>query len=731
MKLGKVFKIFKKGAKTASKHKGKKGAEAFKWPGGTRIGVFGHANSGKTVYFTVLNEECKISKKLQISVTDTATAGEFLANYRAIWGLGTAAEAGTVVDFQGEKKFPDPTHGDKLLIFNAIVDRKKKMSVVAYDYDGKTVALAPGDPELSEKVSNFMEGCDGILFFYDPKILGAELESQARVASFVNMLEKLAPLRSRLPIPIAMVITKSDILPGFAGDEQVALIGPEEEYLTSEDFESFLEKVLGGPRLASNPNWSGSVRTVLVKLKDFLRVVLRRTLDFQVFFISGTGQEPEKVGSEVGRSIYVPPSRMQPIGVKEPFYWLLHSIIRNKRISRIRSLAKYVAVAGILWMILLSIPYLVHFKYLYPKPAKVEKRISEAHGGSLISATKEERGQIGKAYSKYERSKIVQWFFGEFQGPAKQIGMSYREDQLKLALKELNETVARFASIVSNQSLWPHVKPSDSSIIPNEEHDKLVGIFDKYHQSDSTSPLFIKSGRSLDYWRLFLEGVKKPKDESVWTIIQNQVKQDSTLYWDELSKDERQLGQALLAVKVEKEQEKVTETATLQLDDMVATINGNPDPTYRLKTAVDELREIRDKVDSKSVSRINRYINKTKVFDKAQEYKYSIESMPAGWHLHIAVASKGKDPVWKKGEMIILLPGREESLTWKAGDVIYIAIDSTHQDDETWGERPRGKEILRDDFSIFGMEGDINFGDIGKKVSIKFIPGLKDRLPEL
>jgi hypothetical protein len=306
--------------------------------------------------------------------------------------LGTAAEAGTVVDFQGEKKFPDPTHGDKVLIFNAIVDRKKKMSIVAYDYDGKTVALAPDDAELADKVSDFLEGCDGILFFYDPKILGAELESQARVASFVNMLEKLAPLRSRLPIPMAVVVTKSDILPGFAADEQVSLIGPEEEYLTSEDFESFLEKVLAGPRVASNPNWSGSVRNVLVKLKDFLRVVLRRTLDFQVFFISGTGQEPEKVGSEVGRSIYIPPSRMQPIGVKEPFYWLLNSIIRNKRISRIRALAKYVAIASIIWMILISIPYLLHFKYLYPKPAKVEQRISEAHGGTLITATKEERG---------------------------------------------------------------------------------------------------------------------------------------------------------------------------------------------------------------------------------------------------------------------------------------------------------------------------------------------------
>jgi hypothetical protein len=364
MNFAKIFKFGKKGAKAAGKRKGKKSVEAVRWPSGTRIGVFGHANSGKTVYFTVLNEECKISKKLQISVTDTATAGEFLSHYRAIWGLGTASEAGTVVDFKGDRTFPEPSRGDKLLKFNAIVDRKKKMSIVAYDYDGKAVSISAEDPELADKVADFMSGCDGILFFFDPKILGAELECQARVASFVNMLENLAPLRSRLPIPMAAVITKADILPGFAGDEQVALISPEEEYLTSEDFETFLEKVLSGSKIVANSQWSGSVRSVLVKLKDFLRVVLRRTLDFQVFFISQTGQPPEKVGTDVGRSLYIPPPRMQPVGVKEPFYWLLNSIIRNKRISRFRKLSKYVVVISIIWMFLFSLPFLIHFQLL-------------------------------------------------------------------------------------------------------------------------------------------------------------------------------------------------------------------------------------------------------------------------------------------------------------------------------------------------------------------------------
>jgi len=729
MKFSKLFKFGKKGAKLAAKHKGKKGAEPVRWPGGTRIGIFGHTNSGKTVYFTVLNEECKISKNLQISVTDTATAGEFLSHYRAIWGLGTASNAGTVVDFRGERKFPEPTEGDKILRFNAILDRKKKMSIVAYDYDGQAVSISPTDEDLADKVADFMYGCDGILFFFDPKILGADLECQARVASFVNLLENLAPLRSRLPIPTAVVITKSDILPGFSRDDQVALIGPEEEYLTSEEFEFFLEQVLSNPKVASNSSWSGSVRNVLVKLKDFLRVVLRRTLDFQLFFVTATGQQPEKVGTDVGRSLYVPPPRMQPIGVKEPFYWLLNSIVRNKRISRFRKLAKYAVIASILWMILFSIPYFIHFKFLYPKPARVEDRIKSVHNGNLISATKTEREEIGKAYSNYERSFLVDLIFTEFRTPATQIADAYQQDQLRLALKELNDNIGRFASIVSSSSMWPQINLVDSTLLPNENQDRILAVFDKYHQTDPGSPLYKKSGRALDYWTLFIEGVKKPKDEGVWQTIQNQVKQDSTLNWDQLSKEEKQLGQALLAVKVEKEKEKETEIAMGSLDELIPMINGNPSAQYRLKDAVDTLTKIRGKVGAADASRISSYISKVKAFDKAANYTYTIESIPASWHLHIAVAPKGKDPEWKMGDLKIA--GRDETIRWKAGDVIYIAMDSTHSGDETWGRMPRAKRQLDSDFSLFDMNGEVTFPDIGKSVIIRFKPDLKGRLPEL
>jgi len=730
MGFAKIFKIFKKGAKAAGKRKGKKSGEPVRWPGGTRIGVFGHANSGKTVYFTVLNEDCKISKKLQISVTDTATAGEFLSNYRSIWGLGTATDAGTVVDFRGERKFPDSSKTDKILKFNAIVDRKKKLSVVAYDYPGDAVSISSGD-DASEKVIDFMAGCDGLLFFYDPKILGAELESQARVASYVNMLEILAPIRTRLPIPIGVVITKSDILPGFS-EERAQLIGPEDEYLTSEDFDIFLERVLGSAKVASNSAWAGSVRSVLVKLKDFLQVVLRRTLDFQMFFISCTGVEPEKIGTGVGHSIYAPPPKMQPVGVKEPFYWLLNSIVRNKRLSRLRTAAKYVTMASVLWMVVFSLPYLYHFKITYPKPAEVEQSIADAHNGSLISINRNERAQIMKAYDKYERARVVDWFFGKFRGPARRIADSYREDNYQKAMQDLKGYIGQLASIIANPSMWPQIKPTDPNVvITTPEQDKIVAGFQTYHETgDSSSTLFIMSGRALEYWDLFLTGVKQPKDSATWETIQKQVKQDSSLYWGELSPEERQLGKALTAIKVQTEKKRVVEQATVQLDDLMAAINGNSSPAYRLETAVDTLRKIRSLVDSKNARKIRAYINQADEWKQDRTYSYTLEKLPNDWHLHIAVAAKGQDPQWKTEG--IYTTGRNQKLTWKSGDVIYIALDSTHTGSgETWGAHPRDKKILGGDFSIFQMEGEIRFVDAQKSVIIRFNPELKDQLPEL
>ncbi|MEE9443256.1 MAG: GTPase domain-containing protein [candidate division Zixibacteria bacterium] len=731
MKLGKIFKFFKKGAKAAGGAKGKKGETPSHWPSGTRIGIYGHSNSGKTVYFTVLNEECKISKRLQISVTDNITAGEFLSNYRSLWGLGTAADAGTVVDFQSEKKFPDPTPSDKLLQFNAILDRSKKISIVAYDYGGRAIAIT-GQNDLADKVIDYMTGCDGILFFYDPKIMGAELESQAHVASFINILEKLAPLKSRLPIPIGIVITKSDILPGFSGEDQVSLIKAEDEYLASEDFESFLEKILADPRINSNASWAGSVRNILIRLKDFFRVVLERTLDFQIFFISATGQTPEKIGADIGRSIYAPPERIRPIGVKEPFYWLLNSIVRSKRISKVRSLAKLVATISIIWCVVFSIPFLYHHNFLLPRTERVEENIISAYDGKIFNTTDRERRRIIQAYDKYERSWAVKWFFDKYQAPSQRIREAYRRFNQQEAIQLLNGHISRMAAVVADTNLWPRLNPSDQSLILAPEHNSLLESLQSYHQGDESSILYKRSGRALVYWDLFAQGVTNPNDTAVWQTIQQQVQTDRGLYGQELSKEEMALGDVLSERKIKKVQKVAAKKAAVELGDLIDKVNGNDSPSYRLDRAVAELRTIKSQLDSEAdkanLKMINNYISDAKKWWNPRTYTYKVESIPGDGHLHVEVTSRGKDPAW--AEQTQVLSGFEYKLTWKKGDVIHIALDTLGAA-EMWGRDASDKKILKSDFSIFDMDGEISFDNIGKKIIITFNPGLKGRMPEL
>lgn len=727
MKIAKIFKVFQKGAKAANK-KGKKGEKTSQWPAGTKIGIFGHTNSGKTVYFTVLNEDCKISKRLGISVTDNLTAGEFLSNYRSIWGLGTANEAGTVVDFQGEKKFPEPTSTDKILKFNAILDKSTKISVVSYDYAGKAIAIT-GQNEQAEDVLDFMSECDGLLFFYDPKLLQAELESQAHVAAFVNMLEQLAPLKARLPIPIGLVITKSDILPGFSGDEQTVLIRPEDEYRASEDFETFLEQTLSDNKINSNSAWASSVRSVLVRLKDFLRVVLGRTLDFQVFFISATGQTPEKIGTDIGRSIYAPPAKIQPIGVKEPFYWILHSIQRTKKINVFRKFAKYAAVLGIIWCLMFSLPYLYHLKFLMPRAERIEESVVSAYNGNAYNASDKERRKIIQAYDKYERSWVLKVFFDRFQAPAQRIKEAYRNANQNEAVKQLNGYLTEFTAIVKDTTQWPTLNPSDQTVILNDRHNKLLEALQSFHVGDETSVLFKRSGRALVYWDLFTKGVVNPNDTAVWQIIQQQIQTDKSLYANEMSREETALGDALSERKIKKTKTVTAQKAAVELGDLVDKINSNTSPSYRLDKAVSELRAIKGQLGNQDdIRKVNRYITRAKEWWQPRTFSFKALAIPSDGHLHVEVTPKGKDPTWS--EQTQILSGFEYKIKWKIGDVIHIAIDTLGAP-ENWGKEASDKKVLSDKYSIFDMDGEVSFDNIGKKVTFSFSPGLIEQIPEL
>lgn len=728
MKPKKLLKIFQKGSKAASKRKGKAPAEKYAWPSGIRIGVYGHSNSGKTVYFTILNEDCRVSKKLQISVSDMATYNEFLSNYRQIMGLDSSAGDGTIVDLRGEQNFPEHTEGDRLLRFNFTLDRGKKLSVVSYDYDGEAVSISsPGD--LHEKVLDFMDRADGLIFFYDPKLLSTDLASQAQVASFVTMLERLAPLNSRLPIPVALVVTKSDVLPGFSGESESILVQLEDEQFLSEDFELFLEKVLSSKKIAANPAWASSVRNVLVKLKDCLTLVVGRTLNFQIFFISCTGQVPEKIGAEVGRSIYKPPKIIRPVGVQEPFYWMLKSVIRNRSISRFSRLARIIAYAGIIWTVAYSLPYLYHLEYLLPHTTAVEENILKEHSNDYLGITDKERPTIVREYDRYSRALTVKWFFPEYALVAGRISETYRNFDLRNMMEYLDRSILHFSGIVAKPKLWPVRNPKDSSIVLSEDHKKLEENLNKYHAGDSTSTLFQRSDRVLGYWDLFKRSIVNSPDTLTWSLMTNQVKTDRDLYGKELSVAENKLMDALRAKKTTRVQMVVSESAGMELGDRVDRINGNNDPEYRLDAVLIELKDIRKKLGSgQERGMIDNYLSRTRDWSNSKKFRYRVEIVPDEGVLYVEVTRDGVDPTWS--EFLPIYQDEEYEISWKVGNDIHIAFCEANKDCKR-GSDPSDKIVLDGKYSIFEMGKDLHFKNIDKHVTLRFKPPLTESLPRL
>ncbi|MCD6380429.1 hypothetical protein J7M07_08315 [bacterium] len=729
MKIAKLLKFVKKGAKK-SKKPGGDSENATQWPKGTKIGIFGHRNTGKTVYLTVLHHEGKQAKNIQISVTENRTSAEFLANFRAIWGIAPGGGAGTMVDQRGERTFPDPTVRERILQFNAILDRKKKIPVVTFDYGGEAVSIS-GDSDKSEIVNEFMAASDGILFFFDPKIIGAEMEIQARTSAFVNILERIAPLKLRLPIPVGLVITKADTLPGYKGEDQAILVDPEDEQVLSENFELFLEKILESNKVASDSEWAASVRNILVKLSGFLRIVVGRTLDFQIFFTSNTGNKPEKIGADVGRSIYKPPEKISPSGVKEPFYWILNSITRNKQLNFMRKIMKYVALISTIWIAVFSIPFLYHFNVLLSKPSRVENSILKSVDNHYLSTSDDQRGKIYRAYDRYGRKWLVKELFPGYKVVADNLAGLYYNFNVDKAISNMDGTIDKFTYIVKRNELWPKYNPGKDSLIYDKNHTDILTGLEKMHVGDEESVLFLRSDRVLSYWGLFTRFIKNGNDSTLTEEITKQVDFDRNNAKN-YSGTEEKLGEALLNLVAEKES-KVQSVAGLgEYDKIREQINNSSSPAYVLGRAVKELQKIREKlipgVHDKQISAINSYLNEAQKWKSRRQYTCVLETVPDMGHLHIEVTRSGRSPSWSKETQ--LLEGEEVKLKWKIGDVIHIAFDELKYPC-TWGKQSSDKKIFQGKYALFAMEGEITFKNIGKTVTIKFKKRLKDRLPKL
>ncbi len=734
MKFAKIFKLGQKGAKRAKKAKGAAAAQT-SWPEGTRVGVFGHENSGKTVFFTALYTQSKTTNDFHVSVRDNATANEFFRNDMAIKGVDVdSGGTGTIAAKSVPKKFPDHTVKDVLLQFTAIVDGGTKIPVVTYDYNGKAASISERSDE-AENIRSFMADADGVLFFFDPKILGADPEVQARVSSFVNVLELIASLKSRLPIPVGLVITKADTLPGFSGEDKTILIRAEDEQVIAEDYEKFLERVLGFESLSADREWASSVRNILVKLREFIRVVVGRTLDFQIFFVSSTGNRPEKIGAEVGRSIYAPPEKVNPCGVTVPFHWMLKSIVRSRRLDILRRIAGFVVAISVVWIVIYSLPFMLHFVGLLRSPTGIEKKALKEAGGNRLLMSPTQNSDVSNAYDRYGRRWLVKRMFPEYQVQAGYLEDLYGGIGTPSAGGRLDAIISQLAGIVADERSWPIYESAKDKLKIEESTKRLLDELKDLSSKDEEASAK-RAGRALTLWDLFVKYLKNRSDAAVSQAIWDQV--DAYSRDPEYNQSEQKLGNDLRSVvgagsAPAGSSLQNANTSLGAYEDLKGRINAkDADPAFVLGEAADELVALRGRlvpgVHNAQISAINSFIAETQQYKQKRQYICVPKSIPEMGHLHIEVTESGGSPKWSNTTQVF--EGDPIKLEWKQGDDVYIAFDELKHKCN-WGRQPSGLAVFEDDYALFEAEGEVAFRNIGKTVTIGFKGGLRENLPKL
>ncbi|MBD3333218.1 hypothetical protein GF356_10240 [candidate division GN15 bacterium] len=736
MKIGKLLKFGKKGAKAASSQNKDKDSGGYEWPSGIRVGIVGHSNSGKTVYLSVLHDDCKTARDLQLSVSDSLTASSLLASHRKMWGLSPSAGEGTMVDVRQDPEFPELNRSDTVMKMVANLDRSHKVPIVTYDYPGDAVSIGAAD-ETAEKVTDFMVGCDGLLFFFDPKTLGSPTQWQSHVAAFEGMIQRLGPLDERLSIPVGLVITKADVLPGFKGDQHVSLIHPSEEPVLGEDYDEFFEQILANPRIQSDPDWAASVRDVLTKLKGFLKTIVGRTLDFQVFFVSSVGSQPEKIGAELGRSIYKPPDPIRPIGVKRPFYWLLKSITRNRRLEGFRKAKRLVRNVVLAWVVVCSVVFMWHLWWQLGRATGLEQDILAKYDNDAAATTPNERKAISDAYRHYSGRWLVRKVFREFMPPARDLYVTYGNLQAESLTDKLARLHEQMVNVVGDDSQWPRKDPATGELSESDRYHRLRMEL-KSLTEDSSSAVFSTAARSYRAWEQFTECAGERSNSACWKKLDTIIAFNREVASGDLGQGEANLyaaiSQVVSGAEVEENQVVQASDAAQELETLASKINGNPDPSYRLDGAVRELRAILRKLAGAKYTQeraaVERYLSAAERMNRRQRYELRIESIPDNGHLHLEVVRNQQEPEWPAGEMVIT--GDTKHVSWAPGDDIYIAFDEPHVDlNETWGKDPDDLYIARDKYCLYDLNDDITFPGKGTVVSITLVDNPAENLPIL
>lgn len=497
----KIISLFKKLSIKARKKEKAEGKEKAEFPPGTKIGLFGHANVGKTVFYTVLFETTRYDPKFKLDTRDHQTAAELLRNWEDMTGLGITVRDARRIDKRVPRKFPPPTSETKYLSFVAVLNRRTRLPLTSVDYRGE-IASIHEQPELKEELLKFLSQSDCLLFFMEPSAIHSEVDCREQTASFNDVLQRMADGNDEgLSLPVGLVITKADQLVGFEDESQTNLIGPTCEYGKAKGYQKFVDQLLEQSQIKRRGRWREELKTIMNRLRTFFETLSAMNLDFQVFFVSAMGNPPIHEIGDKGETVLTPPRELKPIGIKEPFRWALKRILVKKRLDTLRKITKWIFVLTLIWALFYSIPNLLNLAFWYPKINHVEKIIEDEGCQDNLAALGDKLVDFRKAYRRYAQRRWVSSFF--VMGDLKDYAVQREFD--------LEQALASAPGIPEEKRKVEKLSPEDSAAVApaNERFKNLKQLI----RENANSPEFLLVD-AVDSLKTFLQFLKDAKVES-------------------------------------------------------------------------------------------------------------------------------------------------------------------------------------------------------------------------
>ncbi len=339
--------LFKRGAvqakKVSGQAKGMGQQRKAARPKERKIGIFGHTRAGKTVFLTMLWHQTHGRRDFSLETDDYQTRQDMSRYY----------------DLLAASEWPPPTATERLYRFTAVIDTTIRYPFESQDYQGESVSI-DREVEAGREFLEYFEKCDCVFVLVDAEDLvrkgeDAALRRRKKIDSFELMLAQLVEgTRNRLRIPVAVVVTKADLLDGFRGEDQVALVGDDIRYSRYRGYESFVSAVLQQTHVAAHLPWRDQVNHVLQLLKPLIDYCLTKSPDLQVFFISSTGGV-ERVAGPEGQEVTRPPRELRAIGLERPFVWSVRLLMQKRRALIARRIKWWVVGVAAAVVVILSL----------------------------------------------------------------------------------------------------------------------------------------------------------------------------------------------------------------------------------------------------------------------------------------------------------------------------------------------------------------------------------------